>query len=205
LSKCYVRNGVWAWPVERQQKALGDAWDRSAAFEDVLRADVAKAPGRVRPEALVERAEMLRPSGRRKDEIHVATLLAIAVSEADLVSVLAAASARNAAIVAHDSGLRIEPSAGAADMAKAIADWQRAKELARTEPGRLEGVRVAAEKKRNRTMKLTKIARPLWRSTKPDRPTTSEIEAQVGLSAKTLYAELGRRPAIKRKKGSSDD
>jgi hypothetical protein len=65
--------------------------------------------------------------------------------------------------------------------------------------------KAAAAKKRAETMEKLPPAVPLWRDTKPDRPTTEEISAQVGLSAKTLYSELGRRPAIKRKKGSSDD
>ena len=36
MAKCYVRNGVWGWPVERQIAALGDLWDASAGYRDTL-------------------------------------------------------------------------------------------------------------------------------------------------------------------------
>lgn len=189
---------MWAWSVERQLKALGDLWDAAEGFRDTLTADRAKAPGRVRPEWLTERAAMLRPSGRRQDEIHVATLLALAVSEADLVDVIAAAARRSATIMVCDAGMTIPPSPDANDINAAVGAWQMAKTLARSEPGRLEGVRVAAQKKRDVTMRKVKIARPLWRDAKPERLSTEQVAEQCGLSVKTLYAELGRRPAIRR-------
>jgi len=160
LAKCYVRNGVWGWPVERQIAALGDLWDASAGYRDTLPAERAKAPGRVRPEWLTERAAMLRPSARKHDEIHVATLLALAVGEADLVSVLAAAAKRRAAIVVRGGGTYM-PDLGAADISEAVQDWLKAKATARTEPGRLEGMRVAADRKRAETLRKLRVARPL--------------------------------------------
>lgn len=200
MAKCYIRNGVWAWPIERQIKALDGWWDPASSFRDVLRGDRSKAPGRIRPEWLVERADMLRPSGRRRDEIHVATLLALAVSEADLVGVLAAASERNATIVAHDCGLTVKPGGDPAVVAGAVQAWQDAKLTARTEPGRLEGVRVAAERRRAETLGKLKIGRPLWRDRRPSRLSGEGVAEACGLSVKTLYAELGRRPRIGRSK-----
>lgn len=186
------------WPVAKQEAALGDALDRQQLYQDMLTDERAKRPNRISPEWLTERARLLRPSSRKGDQIHVATLLALAVSEADLVSVLAAATGRSSIIFAHDSRKDFPPGGDATDVARAIDDWQKAKEAARTEPGRLEGVRVAAEKKRARTLKAVKVARPLWRDTKPNRLTTAQIAEQAGVSEKTLYSELGRRPAIRK-------
>lgn len=196
MSRCYIRNGVWAWSVERQEGTLGDLLDRDALYQDVLSEERAKRPSRVNPEWLTERGRMLRPSARKQDRIYVATLLAIAVSEADLVAVLAAASERDTTIVAVTGS--VTPPGDVAAVAAAVAHWRKEKEAARTEPGRLEGVRVAAEKKRARTMKAVKIARPLWRDAKAGRPTTEQIADHVGLSAKTLYSELGRRPPVRK-------
>lgn len=203
MAKCYVRNGVWGWPVDRQIKALGDLWDADASYRDTLLADRAKAPGRVRPEWLVEREKMLRPSARRQDTIHVATLLAIAVGSHDLVKVIEAAGGRNATIVAHDSGMSIPAGCDVDVVVRAMDDWERAKAAARTEPGRLEGMRVAAERRRAETMRKTRIARPLWRDTSPKRLSAEQVAERAELSVKTLYAELGRRPRIKRK-GQAD-
>lgn len=191
---------MWGWPVDRQIKALGDLWDASASYRDTLLADRAKAPGRVRPEWLTERAQMLRPSARKQDTIHVATLLAIAVGSHDLVKTIEAAAGRNATIVAHDSGISIPPGCDVDAVVRAMDDWERAKAAARTEPGRLEGMRVAAERRRAETMRKTKVARPLWRSTAPDRLSAEGVAEVCGLSVKTLYAELGRRPRIRRGK-----
>ena len=203
MAKCYVRNGVWGWPVDRQIAALGDLWDASTSYRDTLPAERAKAPGRVRPEWLTERAAMLRPSARKHDQIHVATLLALAVGAHDLFTVLADASKRNATIRAADSGLEIPPSGSVCHVSEAVQDWLRAKATARTEPGRLEGMRVAADRKRAETMRKLKVARPLWRSTAPDRLTTEAVAEAAELSIKTIYNELGRRPRIKRK-GQTD-
>lgn len=188
---------MWAWSVERQLKALGDLWDADDSFRDTLTAERAKAPGRVRPEWLTERAAMLRPSGRHQDEIHVATLLALAVSEADLVDVIAAAARRSATIIVCDADMTIPPASDANDINAAVGAWQMAKTLARSVPGRLEGVRVAAQKKRAMTLRKVCVARPLWRDTQATRLSTEQVAEAAQLSVKTLYNELGRRPRIK--------
>lgn len=64
--------------------------------------------------------------------------------------------------------------------------------------------KAAAKKRRAETMKKLRPARPLWRDRSPKRLTVEQITEQVGLSAKTLYSELGRRPDVK-KKGKSDE
>lgn len=148
---------------------------------------------------------MLRPSGRRHDTIHVATLLALAVSESDLLSVLTAATGRGATIVAVDSGLQIAPGSDMAAASAAVQDWLRAKAVATSDAWKLNGVQAAADKKRQATLRKLRVARPLWRDTKPSRLTTDAIAAASELSVKTLYAELGRRPRIQFGRRKVDD
>lgn len=201
MARCYVRNGVWGWSLEEQRQALREArvHEPDREYCDELSDTRAKFPGRVRPEWLTQRAMMLKPSSRVRGEmVHVATLLAIAVSEADLVSVLVAASGRRDTIKALDSGQEFALSEGPVVFQRAVDDWQRAKRDAQTKPGRLEGMRVAAAKRRATTMRKLAPAKVPWRDTKPDRLSTEQIAEQVGLSVKTLYAELGRRPAIRK-------
>lgn len=202
MARCYVRNGVWGWTIQEQLDALekAEVLDPERVYKDELSERQAKYPARVRPEWLEQRQALLRPSSRRQDEIHVATLLAIAVSEADLVAVIAQAGMRRAHIHAIDSGFGLACDIATAEgIQQAIEDWQRAKASARTKPGRTAGYIAAAAKKRQETMRKLPPAKPLWRSRKPDRLTEAQIAERVGLSAKTLHQELGRRPAIDRK------
>ena len=88
MARCYVRNGVWGWSIEAQLAALKKAGvlEPDKLYTDELTAARAKRPGQVRPEWLEQRAVMLKPTGRRGGEvIHVANLLVLGVSEADLI------------------------------------------------------------------------------------------------------------------------
>ena len=202
MGRCYIRNGVWGWPIEAQEAKLREAGvlNDDQLYRDELTAARAKKPSHILPAWLIERADMLKPTHRRGGEtIHVATLLALAVSEADLVSALVAASGRQATIKAIDSGLEFALTEGRPVVFQhAVEDWQRAKRDAQTRPGRAEGNRVAAEKRRQRTLAKLPEARPLWRDARPGRMTTAQIADEVGLSQKTLFAELGRRPDIRK-------
>lgn len=203
MARCYVRNGVWGWSIQEQLDALekAEVLDGAYLYKDELSDRQAKYPARVRPEWLEQRQALLRPSGRRSgEEIAVATLLALAPSEADLVAVIARAGTRRAHIHAVDSGFGLACDLAAPQgIQQAIEDWQRAKASARTKPGRTAGYLAAAEKKRAETKRKLPPAKPLWRSRKPDRLTEAQIAERVGLSAKTLHQELGRRPPIDRK------
>lgn len=205
LARSYVRNGVWGWSIEDQRAALraAELHDPTREYCDELAASKAKKPGTVQPEWLVQRNDyFLRKTGaRRPGEVAaVATLLALGVNQTDLAKAISAALARRDTVQAADSGFSIGPGAGPAQMTAALEDWERAKKDAQTKPGRREGNRVAAEKKRAETLRKLPPARPLWRSTKPDRLTGAQIAEMVGLSEKTLFQELGRRPAVKKGK-----
>lgn len=201
--RSYTRNGVWGWSVEDQRAALMAAGaDLTREFCDELPATKAKMPARVQPDWLTERAKLLQPTSRRRGEtIHVATLLALGVSEADLIGCIAKAAARRDTVRAADSGFMIAPGAGAAEIGAAVADWTRAKLNAQTKPGRRAGNRAAADAARARTMaKLTAEVKRLWRDRAPDRKTTQAIAEIAGLSVKTLYTELGHRPEQRKAK-----
>ena len=200
--RCYVRNGVWGWSLEEQRKALADAGaDLSREFCDELPAVKAKMPGRVQPEWLTERGRLLKPTARTRGEtIHVASLLSFAVNETDLVLSLAAAAKRKDTVRAADSGIVCSPTFGPFEVSVAIQDWKRAKLAAQTKPGRRAGNRAAADAARARTLAKLPGARGPWRE--PDRYTAQEVALICGLSVKTLYTELGRRP-MKRKGKSS--
>lgn len=165
-------------------------------FCDELAASKAKMPARVKPEWLAQRAALLKPTSRARGEtIHVATLLALAVNEADLIDCIALATARRDTLAAADSGFSVASGAGAAEIRAAVADWTRAKLDAQTKPGRRAGNRAAADAARARTLaKLTAEVKRMWRDRSPDRKPTQAVAEVAGLSVKTLYTELGRRP-----------
>lgn len=201
--RCYTRNGVWGWPIEDQRKALtqAGAYNASREFCDELAATKAKRPAQVRPEWLEQRAVLLKSTGRRTGErVSFGTLLALAVGEGDLVACVVALAARRDTIFAADSGLSFGPEYPPEVIDAVVRDWQRAKKDAQTRPGRAEGNRAAADKKRAETLRKLPPARPLWRDARPSRLTGAQIAEQVGLSVKTLIQELGVRPKIKKGK-----
>lgn len=201
--RCYTRNGVWGWPIEAQREAMTAAgvYDPSREYCDDMAVTKAKRPAQVRPEWLEQRALLLKRTGRRTGEmVNFGTLLALAVSEGDLVACVAALAARRDTIFAADSGFTAGPEYPPDVMAAVLADWTRAKRDAQTKPGRAAGSRAAADKKRAETMRKLAPARALWRSRDPKRLTGKQIAEQVGLSEKTLYVELGARPDIKKGK-----
>lgn len=200
--RCYTRNGVWGWSLEDQRKTLAAAGaDMTREFCDELSATKAKMPGRVKPEWLEDRARLLKHTSRARGEtVHVATLLAIGINEADLIASLTAALGRRDTVRAADSGFTIAPGAGAVEIGAAVADWLRAKKDAQTKPGRRAGNRAAGDAARARTLAKLPKARGPWRD--PNKYTAQQVADLCGLSVKTLYTELGRRP-MKRKGKSS--
>lgn len=200
MERCYIRDGVWGWSAEAQEAKLREAGvlEGAPVYRDELSAVRARQPGRVSPEWLAERqTNLFRKTGRRTSEtIHVATMTALAVREADLIAALAAAETRRATVVAHDTGVAIAPGSGMAGAAAAIADWRRSKLEAQTRAGRGAGNRKAAELQRAKTEAKLTEARPLWRDRSPQRLTADQVARQVGLSIPTLYKNLHARPEI---------
>jgi len=188
--------------LEDQRKALAQAGaDLSREFCDELSASRAKMPARVQPMWLTERANLLKPTRRARGEtIHVATMLVLGINEADLIGCLALAAAWRDTVRAADSGVTVAPGAGPVEIGAAVADWTRAKRDAQTKPGRRAGNRAAADAARARTLAKLPAARGPWRDT--SRYTAVQVAALCGLSVKTLYTELGRRPMKRKGKAS---
>lgn len=202
MARCYIRNGVWGWSEQEQEAALkaADVFDAEQLYRDEIAPTHAKKPSHIRPEWLEQRAVLLKPTRRRGGEtIYVASLLVFGVNEADLIAALAAAEARQATVIALDSGLTIPPGAGMAGSQQALEDWQRGRKHAQTKPGRQAGNRAAAERRRRETMRKLTVARPLWGLPTAE-ISSEEIARRSELSVKTLYSELGRRGAAQKRK-----
>lgn len=173
--------------------------DLEGMHQDILPAIKAKHPGRVRSEWLECRdRDLLRQTSPREEEIVVASPLVLGVTPPDLAGAMALAWNRGATVFFADSRLSFAPDAGVAGVNAAMADWERARTAARTKPGRTAGYIAAAEKKRADTKRKMKVARPLWKDTKPGRMTVEQIAAHVGTSTKTLYNELHDRPRVRK-------
>lgn len=193
------------WPVERQRQALSEAGFDGPIYEDVLTR--AHLRGR-NVMALPQRAEMLRPTSRLTSEvILVANIRVLALNPVDLIAALAAAVARHATVHVLDTGLKIGPDTGAAEIAVATAAWDRARRNDQTRDGRAKGNAAAVERAEKRRQTALAIARPLW-GLPSDDMSVEAIAERAGVSVGTLYTHLGRRtPAQRRAKrnGESDE
>jgi len=111
-ARAYMSNILKVWTPTDQQELLDSVGEKLMLYRDELRPGERKLKA---PEAMVERAAMLRPTGRkgRDETIYIACLGLLAWDLRDLLRCLASAQARGATIVALNTGRRIEPSAGA--------------------------------------------------------------------------------------------
>lgn len=197
----YLRNGVLGWSRAAQEAALRQAegFDLDQLYQDRLTPAQAKKPSEIRNGWLPERQRLFGPHGAPAGStVVVATLLAIITSEADLIDILVQAKTRDISILALDSGFRVETDRDLIGAKETLEDWRRAKQEARTRPGRAAGNRAAAVKRRQLTLDLLPKAAPLWLDDRPNRLTPPQVAERIGLSAKTLRVELGPRPAINR-------
>jgi DNA invertase Pin-like site-specific DNA recombinase len=121
MARIYFSNIRPAWPLERQRAVLAEHYPDAAGGSEYV--DDLPPKKRKKPAAadLVERAEMLKPRGRKQaDDIVVASLAPLAVSQIDLVKVLADAEARGSVLVAVAEDVRLTPPYGAAGIAAAL-------------------------------------------------------------------------------------
>lgn len=178
-TRAYASNIAAAWPIERQAELLAG---RGELYRDVLpRREIKQR----RPVALVERADMLRPTARRTSEtIHVASLVCLAWDAVDLMDVFAKAAARHATVVALDTGQEIPPTGDVSVYKDAVEAFAAGKRRARTAAGRERGWKVAAENKRKETEVRLKLIADDWG--KPER--------EVGTKELLVRAGRGGRP-----------
>ena len=158
------------------------------------------------PADLKQRALMLRPTTRREGEtIKIMALCCMARTGLDFLAVLAAAAARNATIVALNSGRTIAPSASPAETLAAAQEvdglWRRT--------GLGDARKAAAAAKVADTERRLGLIRDDW--PKPDSEfTTADLLHRAGSKPKrrgskwvpmapiTARLALGRRPEVQR-------
>ena len=190
VEKAYLSNICAAWPIERQQAALGD---RSPVYQDHASA---KSIRNSTAAALKERATLLAPTSRQTPEqITVASFRCLALSWQDFAAVIAAAFGRRATLHALDTGETISPDASPAVVAEAIAAFGRV--VRRGGKGRTKQ-EIAAET-RVETLRRIELIRADW--PKPE-PSTRELLALAGvkpgrpMAPSTAREHLGRRPEV---------
>lgn len=199
--RTYISNLSKAWPEADQRTAIREAIERvqPGAKPPEYRDWLSRRGLQARtPDLLEERADMLRPTSRRGSEtIVVAALGCLAVSPADLATVIALASARRATIEVAADGLTIPPDPPAAVVAAVMAVWERRRRQGLHERGRAAGQKAAVAKRNAETAAALDLVRADW--PKP----SSEVSGRAlversGLTMKTLIAHLGKRKDAQR-------
>jgi hypothetical protein len=155
-----MSNILKVWTPEAQQKLLDGVGKKLTTYRDELRPGQRK---RKDVAALMERAAMLAPTGRRsRDEvIYVACLGLLAWDQRDLVHCLAAAAERGASVFALNTGAMIPPDVGAAEIAAAQDDFVADKRRGAVQPGRA-GHEIAREQRLADTARRINLIREDW-------------------------------------------
>lgn len=197
-AKAYASNISPGWPLEAQKVALADA--------GTLYIDEISKAGRNRrlPAELKNRATMLRPTGRLvgSETITVQSLRCLAWTSADLVNVLAAASARHATIVVLEPAMTIPPVPGAQVWQEAVEQWQQTRSRLYSGPDRKKGFQVSIENRAKETARRIALIREDW--PKRQHPTKVLLERAAGKDGKpmavnTAVLHLGKRPQAQRR------
>lgn len=159
-ARAYKSNILKAWTPEAQQSLLDGVEEELTIYEDQVRPGQRK---RKAVDALVQRADMLRPTKRRRGDevIYVPCLGNFAWDLWDLARCFAAAKEREATIVALNTDLRIPPDASEAVMKQAREDFQADKRRGAVQPGRV-GWEIAQEQRLADTERRINLIREDW-------------------------------------------
>lgn len=193
----YLSNVAANWSIERQNALLTKHvpdLDNVPIYQDVLppKKRMSHLAGN-----LTRRNEMLRPTSRPDSEIiYVASLACLAWENLDFLRCLAAASARQATILALDTGRRISPEASSADVVDAATEFTNGRR-AKTGSGK-PGHVVSVERRQAVSQKGAKKIENRWRLPSKDYPTL-DLLAEAGISRNTANLYLGNRPEAQRK------
>lgn len=156
----YLSNILKVWTWEAQRELLATVEGRLVEYRDDLKPGQRK---RKDPDALFWRSKMLAATGRqtRGRTVYFACWGLLAFNARDLGRCLADAKARGATLVALNTGLRIGPDAGAAEIAQALDDLAADKRRGAVQPGRA-GWKVTAELKKADTLRRVELIRKDW-------------------------------------------
>ena len=184
-AKAYISNIATGWPVERQEALLAKhvpGWPAVTIYRDILDARTRQAH---QPGDLVNRAAMLRPTGRQREgeTIYVASLVVLAWGKDDFAEVLTLAARRGAAIWSVDNPCP-QPSPVAFAEAKREASRKQARE---------NGTKAAAERRAAAAEAKAMPYKTRWRD-KAER--TEDLLREMGLSRNTASKYLGRRELV---------
>lgn len=196
--RSYISNLSKAWPEAEQRRVIHEWMQRvrpdavAAEYQDILTRRGLQSRS---PNLLPERATMLRPTSRRGGEtICVAALGCLAVSPADLATVIAAAADRQATIEVVADGLTIPPNPSAAVQAAVQATWEQRRRQGLHEAGRMAGQRASVARRNAKVAAAVAKVEGAWST---DRP-LADLAAEAGVTPKTLYKYLGRRSDARR-------
>ncbi len=203
--KIYLSNILRHWPVEAQRKALAGVEKPHETYEDILKPRHLKAHAAA---ALTERGMALRPTSRKGHEetIYVASLGVLAWVAEDFMAALGAVAARNASVVAMDTGRHISATATATELAEALSEFLAARRRHQTTGGRLAGVKASNASRKADTAARAALIAEDWRGV--DVPTDVLLARagrvpkgkrdKVAMAYRTAVLLLGRRQTPKR-------
>lgn len=198
--KFYASNILRQWPMRDQLLKLATVPDGPVEhYQDDLKPRALKAHS---PADLKERAELLRRTARKgsAETIYVASLGVLAWVGGDFLDCLAAASARNATVVALETGRSIPPTAGARELAEALGEFLAARRRHQTRGGRLAGVEASKALRMADTRARAALIADDWHGV--DVPTAELLDRAgkerrgrlVPMAWATAVRLLGRRP-----------
>lgn len=165
-ARAYLSNLSKLWPLERQEALHAErtpGWpDDVTVYRDKLGPTLLKAHA---PSSLADWANLLRPTSRRPngETIYLASLAVLAWESEDFMGALAAAAKRHAAVVVLDTGRRIEPDAGAAELAEALSEFRASRRKEQTGDARKAAAAARVAKQRAELEKRLALIREDWR------------------------------------------
>jgi hypothetical protein len=162
--RAYLSNIVRIWPVDEQERvhAAGTpGWPNVAIYRDEVKPAWRRAHS---AEALIQRGFMLRKTSRRggAERIYVAALCVMAWSSEDWMHCMAALDARNATVIALDTGREIPPGATQAQRAEAFSEFLAGRRRAQTGESRKVGAKISAERKKADSARRADLIRADW-------------------------------------------
>ena len=186
----YLRDGVPGLSLERQREMMRtvgiDVTDEHMLYVDHLTKAAVKARD---PASLKEREYVLTPR-LPGEAIYLAGLRVLGWTMSDIAHALAQAWRRKLAVYCIDIDRVFSEDTPLIEMLDAIASAEEAHRRAAGQDRAAKATSASRKKREDRKVKKLAVARPLWH----DRNfTVPQIEAESGLSRRTLYNELGPR------------